>query len=110
MTSRIRDPRPVAVTGRDPDASLRPGPGAHLDWCARGHHCTLGEHRAHPIRIDVPRVGSLVITRVQGATGHQYAEVRASLRLTPSEAHARHQIGTVLDGLTRLMWTARRAA
>ncbi|MBT8225442.1 MAG: hypothetical protein HKP61_21890 [Dactylosporangium sp.] len=81
-----------------------------MDWCARGHHCGLGEHRAHPTRLDLPHVGSLVLTRVRSATGHQYAEIRANLRLTPHEPHARHQIGTVLDGLTRLMWTARRAA
>lgn len=102
-TTTFSPPRPGPLTPPTPRSP-------HPDWCTRGHPCNLGEHRAHPIRIDVPQVGSLIVTRVQGTAGHQYAEVRASLQLTPHEPHARHQLATVLDGLTHLMWTARRTA
>ncbi|MBT8225443.1 MAG: hypothetical protein HKP61_21895 [Dactylosporangium sp.] len=92
----------------------RPTPPAprtpHPTWCAGGHRCALGEHRSDPLRIDLPNVGALVVTRVQGTDGHEYAEVRGNLRLTPDEPRARQQLGRLLDDLTTLMRAARRAA
>jgi hypothetical protein len=80
----------------------------HPEWCAGGHHCGLGEHRGEPLRIDVVGAGSLVVTRVRGGDGHDYAEVRGSLRLTNHEPRARHQLGWLIDGLVRLIWGAGR--
>lgn len=64
----------------------------HTDWCASGHRCGLGEHRGEPLRLDIEGVGSLVVTRVQGVDGHQYAEIRGSLRLDQREHRARGQL------------------
>lgn len=94
-----------------PGPVTRPYPRTnHPEWCAHGHRCGLGEHRCDQLRIDLPNVGSPVVTRVRGSNGREYAEVRGSLPLTPHEPHARTQLARLLDGLTQLMFTARRAA
>lgn len=71
----------------------------HPDWCARGHRCNLGEHRADPVVVDVPGTGRLVLTRVLGADGRQHAEIRASVELADHDGHARLQL---VDLLRRL--------
>lgn len=80
----------------------------HLDWCHGGHHCGLGEHRGEPLRIDVVGAGSLVVTRVRGRDGYDYAEVRGSLRLAERESRARNQLGDLVDGFVRQLWRAAR--
>lgn len=71
----------------------------HTDWCAGGHRCGLGEHRADPVVVELPRVGVLVLTRVQGADGRQHAEIRATVRLPGNDESARMRL---LDLLARL--------
>lgn len=61
----------------------------HTDWCAGGHRCGLGEHRAEPVVVELPGVGVLVLTRVQGPDGRQHAEIRASVRLPEHDGAAR---------------------
>ena len=79
----------------------------HTDWCAQGHHCNLAEHRAHPIVVTVPGAGSLVLTRVRGPRGGQYAEVRLSVRLGTQDPTAAIQLAALLTDLDTLL---RRAA
>ena len=80
----------------------------HTSWCARGHRCGLGEHRAEPLRLDITGAGSLVITRIQSADGSEWAEVRGSLRLDRRERRARGQLVALVDAFARLMWRAGR--
>jgi hypothetical protein len=75
----------------------------HTDWCAQGHHCTFGEHRGMPIRVDITGAGSMVVTRVRGTDGSEWAEVRASVRLQPHRSRAEQQLGGLVDGLARMM-------
>jgi hypothetical protein len=75
----------------------------HTDWCARGHLCGLGEHRAEPIAITVPKVGTSVLTRVRDTYGRQYAEIRLVIRLPAEEPKARLRLITLLTGLPALM-------
>lgn len=92
------------LTSPRPGPLTRPAPRSpHPTWCARGHRCGLGEHRSDPIRVSLPRVGSLVLTRVQATGGRQYAEIRASLRLGEDETQARARLSGLLDDLTHLM-------
>jgi hypothetical protein len=85
------------------------GRSGHPAWCAGGHRCGLGEHRADPIRVDITGAGSLVITRVRGWDGRDYAEVRGSLRLSPDGQRARGQLLALVAELGRLMWRAARS-
>jgi hypothetical protein len=71
----------------------------HFDWCARGHHCGLGEHRARPITVDLPMAGRGVLTRVGDRNGRQYAEIRLRVALPEGEPLARRYL---VDLLTRL--------
>ena len=71
----------------------------HPEWCAGGHRCNLGEHRADPAVVVLPGVGRLVLTRVQGADGRQHAEIRATVRLPEHDGYARLRL---LDLLRRL--------
>jgi hypothetical protein len=71
----------------------------HPDWCARGHRCGLGEHRAEPITLAVPGCGGVVLTRVQGANGRQHAEIRARIVLADGEPAARAHLARVLAEL-----------
>ncbi len=77
---------------------------AHPDWCAKGHACGLGEHRAHPVTLDAGSRGVIVLTRVLAATGRQHVEIRTRITLANAgEVHARAQSGADPD-------PARRAA
>ncbi len=79
--------------------SLRRLADEHPDWCAGGHRCNLGEHRADPVVVQLPRVGVLVLTRVQGVDGRQHAEIRATVQLPEHDGSARLRL---LDLLARL--------
>jgi hypothetical protein len=75
----------------------------HPDWCARGHRCGLGEHRAHPITITVPGAGGATLTRVSTPDGRQHAEIRLSITLPASEAAARLRLAALLTHLHTLI-------
>ncbi|GIG57758.1 hypothetical protein Lfu02_21300 [Longispora fulva] len=72
------------------------------DWC-RGHGCALGEHRAHPVRLQLPN-GSAVLTRVAGRAT-QHAEVRLSVRLPADDTAAQHRLLALLFQLQTLTAT-----
>ena len=77
---------------------------AHPEWCARGHACGLGEHRAQPVTVDAGGRGVLVLTRVLAADGRQHVEIRTRITLTASgEAAARVQLGRILNALDALL-------
>jgi hypothetical protein len=78
----------------------------HPDWCARGHLCGLGEHRAEPVVIDVPGHGRAVLGRAQDADGRQYAEIRLRIALHPAEPVARRQLASALCDLRALITRA----
>jgi hypothetical protein len=70
----------------------------HPSWCAQGHRCGLGEHRADPLTIAIPGHGRATLTRVHGADGREHAEVRLTVALAADEPTARVQLlGTVRD-------------
>jgi hypothetical protein len=75
----------------------------HTEWCARGHRCGLGEHRAEPIAVHVPEVGIGVLTRVCDSDGQQYAEIRVRVALPTDEMKARLHLATILTRLPVLM-------
>ena len=76
----------------------------HPEWCARGHACGLGEHRAAPVTLDAGRRGVMVLTRVQAADGRQHVEIRTRIVLTGAgEAQARMQLGHILRALDALL-------
>jgi len=75
----------------------------HTDWCARGHHCGLGEHRASPITVAFPRAGTGVLTRVGDSNGRQYAEIRMRVALPSDDAKARRQLIALLTRLPGLV-------
>ncbi|WP_238016005.1 hypothetical protein KZZ52_00385 [Dactylosporangium sp. AC04546] len=64
----------------------------HPEWCAGGHRCGLGEHRAEPITLDAPGLGRVVLTRVRSSTGREHAEVRLTVTLDRTETVARQQL------------------
>ncbi|WP_433208078.1 hypothetical protein ACQP00_42610 [Dactylosporangium sp. CS-047395] len=80
----------------------------HPDWCAQGHRCGLGEHRAEPIVINVPALGRVVLTRVLGTNGRQHAEVRLRLALADAEPAARRQLRGLAHDLTTVIERAAR--
>ena len=85
----------------------------HTDWCARGHRCGLGEHRADPIVLDVPGAGRVVLTRVHTAKGADHAEIRLRIVLPTGESDARARLAALLTHLHTLIGptrTPRRAA
>lgn len=87
----------------------------HPHWCAGGHACHLGEHRAAPITFTVPGAGSAVLTRVQSPDGTGHAEVRISVSLPKAEPYARYRLAALLFHLRTLVGPprptrARRAA
>jgi hypothetical protein len=59
----------------------------------------MGEHRAEPIRMDIPGRGSVVLTRVQSADGRQHAEIRTSITLAAGDAAARAHLAHILTEL-----------
>lgn len=83
---------------------------AHPAWCARGHRCGLGEHRAAPIVVRVPGAGRAVITRARAVDGHDRAEVLLSVPLSDVEGRARWQLGVLLAGMGRVLGRAQKAA
>ena len=77
---------------------------AHPDWCARGHVCGLGEHRAQPVTLDAGPRGRMVLTRVLAADGRQHVEIRTRITLTNAgEAKARAQLARILTQLDALL-------
>lgn len=74
--------------------------GRHPDWCAGGHRCNLGEHRADPVVVDVEGVGRLVLTRVLGRDGRQHADIRITAELVEHEGYARLQLVRLVQRLT----------
>jgi hypothetical protein len=71
----------------------------HLTWCARGHRCGLGEHRADPISAHVPGTGTVVLTRVQDTHGSDHAEINLRIDISPMEPVARRQLAFLLNNL-----------
>lgn len=90
-------------------------PGEHPEWCAQGHRCGFGEHRAQPITLDAPGLGRVVLTRVQGSDGREHAEVRLTVALASAEPIARQQLMALTNDLDTVLSRAiykraRRAA
>ena len=73
--------------------------GGHPDWCAHTYTCGMGEHRAQPIRLDIPGRASVVLTRVQSANGRQHAEIRTSITLATGDQAARDHLAHILTEL-----------
>jgi hypothetical protein len=73
--------------------------GGHPEWCAHTHACGMGEHRAQPIRLDIPGRGCVVLTRVQSANGRQHAEIRTSVALATGDTAARDHLAHILTEL-----------
>ena len=97
----------TAVNRLAPPALLAPRPARfdpheHTAWCARGHRCGLGEHRADPVTLTAPG-GAVVLTRVQAPTGRQHAEVRISIKLPTGENNARAHLALILTALQALL-------
>jgi hypothetical protein len=84
------------------------GPYEHPVWCARGHRCNLGEHRAHPVVMQVDGVGKVLITRVLGANGRERMEVTGSAYLSTTGQAADRQVDRTLRGFAHVMATAAR--
>lgn len=100
MSIRIRPRQATSPTWPATDNHLHP------DWCARGHACGLGEHRAQPVTLRVPGHGVVVLTRVLAADGSQHAEIRTRINLAPGDAGARAhlmRIVTEFDAALRRM-------
>jgi hypothetical protein len=105
MTARVLR-RPTS----DP---TRPGDDRrnHPDWCAHTHACGLGEHRARPVRLEVPGRASVVLTRVEDSTGRQHVEIRTSVTLAAGDHAARAHLAHILTELeTHLRRVARQPA
>ncbi|WP_426514413.1 hypothetical protein ACPPVO_29645 [Dactylosporangium sp. McL0621] len=82
------------------------GPYEHPAWCARGHRCNLGEHRAHPMVMEVDGVGKVLITRVLGNNGRERVEVAGSAYLTAKGPAANRQVDRTLRGFAHVMASA----
>ena len=82
----------------------------HPDWCAGGHRCNLGEHRADPLAVDVPGLGRALLTRVRAADGRDHAEVTLTVALAAAEPYARRQLLDLTTDLTRVLERATRAS
>ena len=80
----------------------------HTRWCARGHHCNLGEHRSLPARWQTP-YGSIVATLVHNiSTGRAYLELRASITIPTNETAARRQAAAIASGIDQTIRQASR--
>jgi hypothetical protein len=77
--------------------------GTHPDWCAQGHRCGLGEHRADPLVIHTPDHDRIVLTRVRASDGRDHAEVRLRVQLSGHKAIARQQLLTLATRLDALL-------
>ncbi|MEV0561956.1 hypothetical protein [Dactylosporangium sp. NPDC050588] len=82
----------------------------HPDWCAGGHRCNLGEHRADPLTIDVPGLGRALLTRVRAADGREHAEVTLTVALAAVEPVARWQLLGLARDLAAVMNRATRTS
>jgi hypothetical protein len=71
-----------------------------VEWCAGGHRCTAprGEHRSDPQTWRTP-YGSLVLTRIRGAAGADYVEMRAVARLPGDEKVAAEMARALAAGV-----------
>jgi ABC-type hemin transport system ATPase subunit len=81
------------LTGRD----------GHPDWCAGGHRCNLGEHRAEPVTLCAPNRGVMILTRVRAADGTQHVEIRTRITLAAGEMQARAHLARILSQLDALL-------
>lgn len=81
----------------------------HTRWCAGGHRCNLGEHRATPITVKVPGAGTAVLTRVRAGDGSEYAEIRLRATLPDDEPAARLRLTALLTHARTLLGPARTA-
>jgi hypothetical protein len=79
----------------------------HTPWCARGHHCGHGEHRAAPVTVAIPGAGTVTLTRIRNASGAEWAEIRLSVTLTSHEPAAQQQLTALLTHLQTLIGPAR---
>jgi len=84
-------------------STVEPRSGDHPTWCAGGHRCHLGEHRADPIVIDAGARGVTILTRVQAADGRQHVEVRTRIALASGEDSARAHLGRIVYQLDALL-------
>lgn len=100
ITTALDRIAPTTLPTRRP---ARFDPQRHTAWCAQGHRCGLGEHRADPVIIEAPGRGVVVLTRVQASTGRQHAEVRISIKLPDGESHARARLALILTALEALL-------
>ncbi|GAA0720703.1 hypothetical protein Drose_06970 [Dactylosporangium roseum] len=91
------------ITRRTRTAATRFDPRKHTDWCAGGHRCNLGEHRADPLTIDVPGLGRALLTRVRGRDGREHAEVTLTVALAADEPRARGQLLGLARDLTAVI-------
>lgn len=91
------------LLGAHPGAVSRRRGADHPSWCARGHRCGLGEHRAQPVTLTSARRGTVVLTRVQAATGSQHVEVRIRIALATGENNARAHLALILAALHALL-------
>ncbi|GAA3286173.1 hypothetical protein GCM10020218_047540 [Dactylosporangium vinaceum] len=82
------------------------GPYNHPAWCARGHRCNLGEHRATPAVMQVDGVGKVLVTRVLGANGRERLEVTGSAYLHTTGQAATKQVDRTLRGFAHVMASA----
>ncbi|MGI5182301.1 hypothetical protein ACQEVZ_39040 [Dactylosporangium sp. CA-152071] len=82
----------------------------HTDWCAGGHRCNLGEHRADPLVVDVPGLGRALLTRVRAADGREHAEVTLTVALAAAEPVARAQLLGLAHDLDVVIARATRAS
>ena len=84
--------------------------GEHPEWCAGGHRCNLGEHRADPLIIAIPGYGRATLTRIRASDGREHAEVRLTVALAEAEPCARVQLLGVATDLRTLLDHATRAS
>jgi hypothetical protein len=82
----------------------------HTDWCAGGHRCNLGEHRADPLTLTIPGAGSAVLTRVRTANGVEHVDIRLSVTLPGEETQARQRLTALITHLRTLIGPARLPA
>jgi hypothetical protein len=74
----------------------QPDVAEHPTWCAQGHRCGLGEHRATPVTVQTPGRGVVVLTRVQDAGGRQHVEVRTRIVLADGDEAARVHLARIV--------------
>ena len=82
----------------------------HPDWCAQGHRCQLGEHRAEPLALAIPGLGRATLTRVRGTDGREHAEVTLTVALADAEPCARVQLLGLATDLKTVLGRATRAS